>query len=161
MRTCKTCNQSNNLPLVGVSDSYWIWENKKDRKSGGLHYCRVCRTTKKRVAWNAFYLRKQLRCVVSRSIAQKLKRHGGHKQGSILKTMPWTIEELKTHLESKFKPGMTWDNYGDWHVDHKKPDSSFIYQDMKDEGFLESWSLSNLQPLWADDNRRKYNKEVY
>lgn len=137
-----------------------MWENKKDRPSGGMHYCRICRTTKKRAAWDNFYINKQLRCVVSRSIAQKLKSHGGSKNSSILTALPYSIEDLKKHLESKFKPGMTWDNYGEWHVDHVQPDSSFKYDKMSDDQFLESWSLNNLQPLWAMDNFCKSKKVI-
>ena len=37
----------------------------------------------------------------------------------------YTLTELMEHLESKFQPGMTWDNDGDWHIDHILPKSSF------------------------------------
>ena len=137
-----------------------VWENKKDRLSGGLHYCRINRTAKKRVAWDQFYDRNQLRCVVSRSITQKLKRRNSSKNGSILKNLDYTIEELKIHLESKFKNGMNWNNYGKWHINHKIPDSLFTYKKMSDEQFKLAWCLNNLQPMWATENHRKYNKLV-
>lgn len=41
-----------------------------------------------------------------------------------------SVSELKKRLENKFLPGMTWDNYGKWHVDHIKPCASF---DLSDE----------------------------
>lgn len=148
------------LPKSHFSNENWVWENKKDRSSGGMHYCRVCRTIKKRKAWDNFYANRQLRCVVSRSINQKLKNHGGSKNGSILTALPYSIENLKKHLESKFEPGMSWENYGSWHIDHIRPDSSFKYDKMSDDQFLESWSLSNLQPLWAMDNFRKSKKVI-
>lgn len=160
MRICKNCGQNNMLPKLYLSNENWIWENKKDRLSGGLHYCRACRTAKKRKAWDNFYTNKQLRCVVSRSIAQKLKSRGGSKNSSILTALPYSIEDLKKHLESRFQPNMTWDNYGDWHVDHIRPDNSFTYETMSDDQFLESWSLNNLQPLWAMDNFCKSKKVI-
>ena len=69
----------------------------------------------------------------------------------------YTVHELKEHLEQQFKPGMSWDNYGDWHIDHIRPISSFNIQSIHDLEFKECWSLKNLQPLWATDNMRKSN----
>ena len=53
---------------------------------------------------------------------------------------------------------MNWDNRSLWHIDHKRPISSFNYETIEDEEFKECWSLGNLQPLWAEENRKKYNK---
>ena len=159
-RYCSFCNKDHNLPNPRESSDEMVWENKKDRKSGGSHYCRANRTAKKRAAWDNFYDNNQLRCVVSRAITQKLKRKGGSKEGSILKNLDYSIDELKEHLESKFTDGMTWDNYGKWHIDHKIPDSYYSYDKMNDEQFKLSWKLENLQPMWAPDNHRKYNKLV-
>lgn len=66
-----------------------------------------------------------------------------------------TIDQLKKHLESKFIEGMTWGNYGEWHIDHIRPCSSF---DMKNpEEQKKCFHYSNLQPLWAEDNLKKHN----
>lgn len=159
-RFCHFCNKNHIIPKTGISSEDMVWENKKDRASGGTHLCRAKRTAKKLAAWNDFYKRKQLRCVVSRAITQKLKSHGGSKSGSILNNLSYTIDELKLHIESKFQPDMNWDNYGKWHIDHIIPDSHFTYDKMSDVGFQLAWSLDNLQPLWAIDNQRKYNKLV-
>jgi hypothetical protein len=67
--------------------------------------------------------------------------------------LDYSLESLIAHLESKFTDGMSWENYGKWHVDHIKPCALF---DMtKPEDFQQCWSLSNLQPLWALDNYKK------
>ena len=73
----------------------------------------------------------------------------------------YTLEELMTHLERQFKPGMSWENKGDWHIDHIIPRSSFEYSSPDDPEFKKCWSLSNLQPLWAVDNIRKNAKLDY
>ena len=78
------------------------------------------------------------------------------KQGSAVKDLGCSIIELKTHLESKFQEGMSWDNYGEWHIDHIKPLSKFQLKN-KDE-FLLAVHYTNLQPLWAEDNLKKGNK---
>lgn len=67
----------------------------------------------------------------------------------------YSISELKQHLELLFKPGMSWDNYGDWEIDHVIPVSAFKYSSPNDLTFKQCWSLTNLQPLWRHDNRTK------
>lgn len=70
----------------------------------------------------------------------------------------YTIDQLKAHLEKQFKPGMTWDNYGQWHIDHRIPISAFNYETPDDIDFKQCWALRNLQSLWAIDNLQKLNK---
>jgi len=67
--------------------------------------------------------------------------------------VPYTALELKTHLEQQFQVGMTWDNYGEWHIDHIKPVSAFISEGITDISIINE--LTNLQPLWAVDNITK------
>ena len=66
-----------------------------------------------------------------------------------------------THLEKQFLSGMTWDNYGDWHIDHIIPKSSFKYASFEDPEFRECWSLSNLRPLWGKENIQKSDKILF
>jgi hypothetical protein len=70
----------------------------------------------------------------------------------------YTLDELKVHLEKHFKLGMTWDNIGEWHIDHITPVSVFNFETPEDIDFKRCWALKNLQPLWASENLRKYNK---
>ncbi len=66
----------------------------------------------------------------------------------------WSLEELKQHLEIKFRDGMKWDNYGGyWHLDHIKPLSSF-----NPENIMDAWKLDNLQPLTTKENLSKHAK---
>ena len=67
-----------------------------------------------------------------------------------------TIAEFKAYLESKFQDGMTWDNYGGWHVDHIKPCS--LFQLELDSEQRACFNYLNTQPLWASDNLSKGNK---
>ena len=69
--------------------------------------------------------------------------------------VPYTIDELKKHLEPKFKQGMSWDNYGEWHIDHIIPKSKFNFSKPEHIDFQKCWSLENLQPLWASENIAK------
>lgn len=70
----------------------------------------------------------------------------------------YTIKDLTVHLESLFLDGMSWGNYGKWHVDHIIPASIFNFSSHKDVDFKRCWALDNLQPLWATDNSSKKDK---
>lgn len=70
----------------------------------------------------------------------------------------YTVEELKKHLEKQFKEGMTWDNHGQWHIDHKIPISAFNFTKPEHLDFKKCWALKNLQPMWAFKNISKSNK---
>jgi hypothetical protein len=64
------------------------------------------------------------------------------------------INEFKKFIENKFKDGMCWENYGEWHIDHIQPLSS----GNSVEEILQLNHYTNLQPLWAEDNLKKSNK---
>lgn len=67
-----------------------------------------------------------------------------------------SIECLKAHLQSHFSTGMSWDNYGKWHVDHIRPCAMF---DMSSEDEQRKcFHYTNLQPMWREDNLRKSDK---
>jgi hypothetical protein len=92
------------------------------------------------------------------AIYQVLKENNVQKNGHYFEVLNYSPEELITHLEIQFVEGMSWDNYGKWHVDHILPITSFNINEIGDEEFMKCWSLSNLQPLWGDENVRKSNK---
>jgi hypothetical protein len=83
---------------------------------------------------------------------------GQIKRGSSREMMGYGGEELRVHLESLFQPGMTWDNYGEWHIDHKIPVSMLTMFGICDPAFINA--LSNLQPMWAIDNLKKGNRSA-
>jgi len=98
----------------------------------------------------------KLKKVISSSINTRLRRRRLSKKiNSISNLLPFTIDDLIEHLEKKFRPGMSWDNYGEWHIDHINPDYNFKYESVDDKEFKACWSLDNLQPLWAEENLRK------
>lgn len=70
----------------------------------------------------------------------------------------YASNDLRLHLEQQFKPGMTWENYGEWHIDHKIPISLMILFGVTDPSLINA--LWNLQPLWAHENLAKGNRFV-
>jgi len=91
-----------------------------------------------------------LNCLRSRVYAAMI---GAAKSASTMELVGCSIDKLKQHLESKFTEGMSWDNYGDWHVDHIKPCASFDLSDPEQQRLC--FNYKNLQPLWAADNLSK------
>jgi hypothetical protein len=87
-----------------------------------------------------------------------LKESNVDKYGHYFDVLQYSPEELINHLEKQFNNGMTWENYGKWHVDHKLPITSFNIQEMGDSEFIKCWALDNLQPMWGDENIKKSNK---
>jgi len=86
-----------------------------------------------------------------------IKNKRGKKSFKTMQLIGCSIAELRQHLEKQFTEGMTWENYGSWHIDHIKPCASFNL--LKEEEQLECFNFKNLQPLWAKDNLRKGNNE--
>lgn len=68
------------------------------------------------------------------------------------------LESFLSHLESQFKDGISWDNYGEWHIDHIKPCAKFDLFDIEEQ--KKCFHYSNLQPLWASDNCKKHDKYI-
>lgn len=74
--------------------------------------------------------------------------------GKDLKTpLGYNKSDLMHHIESKFEKGMSWDNYGRWHIDHIVSIKSYIDSGVTCPKTINA--LSNLQPLWAGENIRK------
>jgi|ERR1035437_386144 hypothetical protein len=76
-----------------------------------------------------------------------------YKVGSAVRDLGCSIQHLKLHLELFCDEGMTWENYGEWHIDHIKPLCTFDLTDRVQ--FLKANNYTNLQPLWAIDNFTK------
>jgi hypothetical protein len=87
-----------------------------------------------------------------------LSLHGAKKNQHWESLVGYNIDQLKAHLEKLFIFGMTWENYGKWHIDHKIPKTAFNYTCSGDIDFKRCWALSNLQPMWAKENLIKGNK---
>jgi len=86
-----------------------------------------------------------------RRVLNALKNNS--KSNSTVNLLGCSIEELWIHLEKSFKPGMTRENHGRWHVDHIRPCASFDLS--KPEEQVKCFHYTNLQALWAHENLSK------
>lgn len=78
---------------------------------------------------------------------------GAGKEYGTRRLVGCSLDELKAHLESRFQPGMSWDNYGAWHIDHVVPLVRANLDDPVSVAMI--CHYTNLQPLWAQDNLKK------
>lgn len=98
---------------------------------------------------------------IRRAVSHSLR--GGKKGRSWESLLGYSADDLALHLERQFQPGMTWEKFcrGEIHVDHRLPLSSFDYKSADDPEFKSCWSLTNLQPLWAQENWSKNDSRVH
>jgi hypothetical protein len=83
-----------------------------------------------------------------------LRRIGTNKEMRTIDYLGYSALDFKKRLEETFQEGMTWENYGEWHIDHIMPLSIFP----KDSQISVVNSLENIQALWSKDNIKKSNK---
>jgi len=103
-------------------------------------------------------VQKKIKNNIGNRLRHSIRMRSFQKNEKSFQVLNFSLQELCDHLESKFKDGMSWDNYGEWHIDHKTPDSWFNYNSPDDEEFQKSWSLENLQPMWKQENLSKCNR---
>ena len=88
-------------------------------------------------------LRRRVLCVIS----------SRQKSANTMEQLGCSRETLLNHLSHQFDSKMTWDNMGEWHIDHIRPCASFDLTDPAQQ--RECFHYTNLQPLWAEDNLKK------
>lgn len=143
-KTKEYLKKYNSNPKVKEKKKLWYEENK--------HWLeKIEKRQKYRYEYNKNSFTLKWRMLLKNS----LKRLGKEKDGHTIDLLGYSAIQLKEHLESIFTDGMSWDNYGEWHIDHIKPVSKF---DKDTEPSIVN-SLTNLQPLWA--TTREINGVVY
>lgn len=168
-RCCKDCikiqkknNYNKNKEIILAKNKIYIqnkkdWKKEYDKKRS--NELRLLRNKQKlenyhyRKTYDVdFRLRRSLRSRLYSAI--KI----GQKCNKTMELVGCDIQILKKHLESKFKIGMNWDNYGKkgWEVDHIIPCSKFNLNDKEQQ--LICFNYKNLQPLWVMENILKSNK---
>ncbi len=97
----------------------------------------------------------RIKCNLRSRVWDALKNQRALKYSGLMKILGCSIDDFRKHLESQFRDGMSWDNYGKkgWHIDHIKPCACFDLTDYLQQ--KKCFNYTNLQPLWAEDNYAK------
>ncbi len=131
-----------NVDKVAEIKARWFQENKEE----------VYR--KRRDKLNSD-LNFKLSCNLRSRLANAVRND--QKAGSAIADLGCSIEDLKIHLEARWQPGMSWENYGKgkgkWNIDHVVPLCGFDLT--KKDQITEACHYSNLYPLWETDNLAK------
>ncbi len=156
---------------INLSNKNWRNNHKLEIKQLGIDYRR---THKKQIKENSKiylqthkmernkYQRNKRKTNINFKIEGNLRKriwnslNGFSKSNKTVNLLGCSIESLKQHLESQFKLGMSWSNYGKWHIDHKIPCASFDLSKSSEQ--YKCFHYTNLQPLWAKENLIKGKK---
>lgn len=135
-------------------------------RSNKKHHLEVCKTYRAanrekmnaaKLAWQKNQLKTNPSYQVARNVRERIRfalfAAGGIKCAKSMDLLGCSVEYLRGYLEAAFESGMTWENYGTWHIDHIIPCASFDLTNI--EAQKECFHYSNLQPLWAEDNLSK------
>lgn len=170
---CIPCNKEINKEQFNKHREKRLAEAKKYRDENKEHYKEYFRVYKKehkdeirekykphvreyQKMKRATDIQYKLKNAISCRIRGTIKNKNGKRSIDIV---GYTIDELKQHLEKQFNNGMSWDNYGEWQIDHRIPVSYFDLTN--DDDIKECWALTNLQPMWKKENLLKSNKLLY
>lgn len=156
---CLTCSslsvkawQVNNREKARLTAQEWR-DNAKQTEKGRFRIAEaVKKGNQKREADPVRRAEHRMRTLIRMAIS----RDGSKKAAKTEDLLGCTVAEARAHLEAQFLPGMSWENHGEWHIDHIRPCASFDFSDPAQQ--RECSHYSNLQPLWAQDNLSKSDK---
>jgi len=159
VKQCFRCKRV--LPLEMHTDKSWCKEctakeSTKQRRlhperhktNRNRHYKAMASDPQRRMVWR---IRQSIQKGISR-YGKGVSVHGGK-----MRYVGCTGKEAASYIEQQFTAGMTWENYGRWHIDHVKPLATFDLS-REDQRRL-AFHYTNIQPMWAVENMRK-NKRV-
>jgi hypothetical protein len=137
----------NSDKIVARSRAYYVANAKKINSYGTIYRRNRYKTDP------VYRLTRSLRV----RLQQAFKSQGVEKTESTFNLAGCTKEGLRQHLVSQFREGMTLENHGPiWHIDHIRPCASFDLSDKAQAAAC--FHYSNLQPLFAEENRMKSDK---
>lgn len=131
-------------------------------ESGNVYCSRGCSAkAAQKPGWREKYnstLKYRLNQRIRGGIRKSIKAGKGGRRWEEL--VGFTLKQLEKHIAKQFKDGMSWDKFfsGEIHIDHKIPIAAHNFNTPDDEDFKRCWKLSNLQPLWALENKKKQAK---
>jgi signal recognition particle GTPase len=163
LKKCKIYRNNHKIEIKNLAKKYQLLNKTKVRKMKkkyySIHKKELLQARKKHLDSDVGF---KIACNLRSRVWDVL--HRIKKSSSTIRLLDCSIEQLKQHLESQFKPGMTWENYGrgtnnkrEWNIDHIIPCASFDLS--KESEQRKCFHYTNLQPLWAKENWSKGKNE--
>lgn len=165
-KECSRCLRKLPVAMFSVSNA---------AKSGLLGHCKECarieraHTARRRPEARRLYKKRhrdknkhrpeyRLSINLRVRLSNAVRRRLAGRDISAVRDLGCTVPELMTYLEQLFTPGMSWETYGEWHIDHIVPICAHDLTN-RDE-MLKAVHYTNLQPLWAADNYKKIKSDM-
>jgi hypothetical protein len=147
----------------------------KNRPFGIHYYCKECHhkrgvkfrenplnrkkeyeQKKKRIKTDELF---KLQCRIRVQIKNYIKRINVNKPKSCSTTniLGCSFHEFKEYIQKQFSEGMSWDNYGKWHLEHIIP----VSLGKTETEVIELCHYTNYRPYWGKENISKSNNIVW
>ncbi len=161
LKTRKNYRNKNREKIAKNKKIWYIKNKKKIIKQKKEYYTKNKKIIKKRTKE---YTKNKLKTDINFKILYNLRRRINHvlknhnKSLTSMILIGCEIDYLMYHIQKQFTKSMNWDNYGlnGWEIDHKLPCAKFDLSKKSEQ--LKCFNYTNLQPLWAIDNKRKSDK---
>ena len=172
---CKSCKKEDHHTHYILNKDSYIENNKlwtkRNRCKMRSYYRKYNKTQNRKKYITSYRIKNRLRRTIYQrrlmhtNISYRIATYLRHRLGSAIKSqncqkinktlilLGCSVKYFRAYLESKFSDGMTWDNYGKWHIDHIKPCATFDLSIPSEQ--CACFHYTNMQPLWSMDNYRK------
>ena len=97
---------------------------------------------------------RQMQARLSRLHRHALSQVCAIKNSPTFEELGYTVDQFVFHIERQFTDGMSWSNMSKWQIDHIVPVASAKTRD----DVIALNQLSNLRPMWANENNKKRDK---
>ncbi len=161
---CTTCDKITQHQNSGTCRSCFARKERSNPKRKAAIYAQKAKYRKNNKAKRCLYENNRLKTNPSAHLANRFRNWVNklieRKSGNASSLIGCSYDELKSHLESQFKPGMTWNNWSNqgWQVDHIQPLLSYDLTDPNQQ--KDAFHYTNLQPLWKKEHELKTIKDL-
>jgi hypothetical protein len=159
---CFSCSHRDRIPWNKGIKGLTPWNKGKSSFKSKEEYAKHYKKRRRELRAKEPIVKKipdKIRTLIRNSLSMRAFRREDTKTEKILGC---SIVDFIKYLESKFEPGMQWENYGNgygkWNIDHIIPISKFNLTN--EDEILKAFNYKNCQPMMSIENIKKGNKIV-
>lgn len=171
-KTCVRCKNNKDVENYKITsrtmDGYFpyckdctpetTWTKEKQKESEKKYIAKNPDKIREKWKRQGKNINRRVRDSLNHRISEALQTQNLTKNNKTFNYVGCSRDELKKWFEYNFENGMSWDNYGEWHIDHVMPCSLFDLS--REDDKLNCFSWKNLRPCWAYENITKGNKII-